>query len=110
MLMPPMARCRASCLHGRPSCAGSRRPGLGGAWFYDDLVKSPVVVTNLSGIYNDHLAQHVMGFVLAFARRFDHYLPRQKDGVWKRDQPMLDLASMTALVVGVGGAGSEAAR
>ncbi len=86
------------------------RAGLGGDWFYDELVKSPVVVTNLSGIYNDPLAHHVMGFVLAFARRFDHYLPQQKDGAWKRSARMLDLASMTALVVGVGGAGAEAAR
>jgi phosphoglycerate dehydrogenase-like enzyme len=86
------------------------RAGLGGDWFYDELVTSPVVVTNLRGIYNDHLAHQIMGFVLAFARRFDHYLPQQKDGVWKRGERMIDLASMTALVVGVGGAGSEAAR
>ena len=84
--------------------------GLGGSWFYDELVQSDVVVTNMRGIYNEHLAAHIMGFVLAFARRFDHYLPQQAGRVWKRDQPMLDLPSTTALIVGVGGAGSEVAR
>ena len=86
------------------------RAGLGGEWFYDELVRSPVVVTNLRGIYNDHLAQHIMAFVLAFARRLDRYLPQQQAGAWKRGEPMLDLAKMSALVVGVGGAGCEAAR
>jgi phosphoglycerate dehydrogenase-like enzyme len=86
------------------------RAGLGGNWFYDALVKSGVIVTNMRGIYNEHLSAHIMAFVLAFARRFDHYLPQQSTQVWRRDAPMLDLPSTTALIVGVGGAGSEAAR
>lgn len=83
------------------------RAGLGGAWFYEALVESDVVVTNVRGIYNDHLAAHALGFLLAFARRFDAYLPQQ---TWRPGPPMLDLASMTALIVGVGGAGAETAR
>ena len=85
------------------------RAGLGGDWFYPELVKSPVVVTNLRGIYNDHLAQHILAFVLAFARRLDHYLPQQPQG-WKRGPQMMDLQGKRALIVGVGGAGAEAAR
>jgi phosphoglycerate dehydrogenase-like enzyme len=84
--------------------------GLGGDWFYDELVRSDVIVTNMRGIYNEHLAGHIMGFVLAFARRFDQYLPRQSEGLWRRAQPMIDLPSSTALIVGAGGAGGEAAR
>jgi phosphoglycerate dehydrogenase-like enzyme len=86
------------------------RAGLGGDWFYDALVRSPVVVTNLRGIYNESLARHIMGFVLAFAQRFDHYLPQQHEHLWRRGPGMLDLARMSALIVGVGGAGAEAAR
>jgi len=84
--------------------------GLGRDWFYDELVQSDVIVTNLRGIYNEHLAAQIMAFVLAFARRFDDYLPQQAEGVWKRNRPMLDLSSTTALIVGVGGAGGEVAR
>ncbi|MGH2586551.1 MAG: D-2-hydroxyacid dehydrogenase [Dehalococcoidia bacterium] len=84
--------------------------GLGGDWFYDALVESDVTITNLRGVYNEHLAAQIMAFVLAFARRFDDYLPQQAEGVWKRNRPMLDLPSTTALIVGVGGAGGEAAR
>jgi phosphoglycerate dehydrogenase-like enzyme len=86
------------------------RAGLGGDWFYDELVKSPVVVTNLRGIYNESLAHHIMAFVLAFAHRLDHYLPQQRERRWQRGPAMLDLAKKTALVVGVGGAGAETAR
>jgi len=85
------------------------RAGLGGDWFYPELVKHPVVVTNLRGIYNDHLAQHILAFVMAFARRFDVYLPRERAG-WKRGPQMMDLQGKRALIVGVGGAGAEAAR
>lgn len=84
--------------------------GLGGDWFYDELVRSPVVVTNLRGIYNESLAHHIMAFVLAFAHRLDSYLPQQQTRRWQRGPAMLDLAQKSALIVGVGGAGAEAAR
>jgi phosphoglycerate dehydrogenase-like enzyme len=83
------------------------RAGLGGAWFYDALVKSEVVVTNMRGSYNEHLAAHAVAFLLAFARRFDHYLPPKR---WRRGPKMIDLPSQTVLIVGVGGAGGEAGR
>lgn len=101
--VPPDLFARARKL--RWICAS--RAGLGGAWFYDALVNSDVVVTNMRGSYNEHLAAHAVAFLLAFARRFDHYLPQKR---WQRGPHMLDLPSQTALIVGVGGAGAEAAK
>ena len=87
------------------------RAGLGGRWFYPELVESDVVVTNVRGIYNEHLSHHIMGFLLAFARRFDHYIKRNVTAPeWRRDLVPLDLPSSTAVIVGVGGSGAEAAR
>ena len=83
---------------------------MGGSWFYDALVQSDVIVTNVRGIYNEPQSAHIMAFVLAFARRLDHYLPQQTQKLWKRHVPVLDLPSTTALIVGVGGVGSEAAK
>ena len=83
------------------------RAGLGGTWFYDELVKSDVIVTNMRGSYNEDLASHAVAFLLAFARRFDHYLPQKR---WQRGPEMIDLPEKTALIVGVGGAGSEASE
>ena len=86
--------------------------GLGPDWFHPALVDSDVVVTNMAGIYNEHLAGHAVGFLLAFSRRFDVYLPRQMlERRWKRSRvDMIDLASSSVLVVGVGGSGTEAGR
>src|SRR5262249_57361927 len=83
------------------------RAGLGGAWFYDALVQSDVVVTNMRGSYNEHLATHAVPFLLAFARRFDYYLRQER---WQRGPTMLHLPDMTVLIVGVGGSGNEASK
>jgi phosphoglycerate dehydrogenase-like enzyme len=72
-----------------------------------------VVVTNFREIYNDHIGAHIMAFVLAFARGLHHYLPLQLRREWRpapSDTGVVHLPEATALIVGVGGIGSEAAR
>src|SRR5215467_12755164 len=101
--VPPELFARAKRL--RWICAS--RAGLGSAYFCDALVKSDVVVTGMHGSYNEHLSTHAVAFLLAFARRFDHYLPQKR---WQRGPGMIDLPTQTVLIVGVGGAGSEAAK
>jgi phosphoglycerate dehydrogenase-like enzyme len=101
--VPPELFVRAKKL--RWICAS--RAGLGGAWFYDALVKSDIVVTGMHGTYNEHLSTHAVAFLLAFARRFEHYLPQKR---WQRGPEMIDLPTQTVLIVGVGGAGSEASK
>src|SRR3989454_4850383 len=76
------------------------------------LIAHPVVVTNFREIYNDHIGAHIMAFVLAFARGFQHYFPRQVRREWRRepnDSGVIHLPDATALIVGVGGIGSEEA-
>lgn len=105
--VPPDLFARASKLR----WIQAARAGIGGSWFYDELVNSDVRVTGMHGSYNDYLAGHIMGFVLAFSRRFDYYLPFQAQGVWTRDRrPMIDLAESTAAIIGVGGSGRETGR
>jgi phosphoglycerate dehydrogenase-like enzyme len=83
-------------------------------YYTRELIEHPVVVTNFREIYNDHIAAHVMAFVLAFARGLHLYLPRQLRREW-RPEPLetggvLHLPETTALIVGVGGIGAETAR
>src|SRR5262249_55927794 len=101
--VPPELLARAKKL--RWICAA--RAGLGGGWFYDALVKSDVIVTNMRASYNEHLAGHAVAFLLAFSRRFYQYLPPQR---WERGPEMIDLPQKTVLIVGVGGAGGEASK
>jgi len=82
-------------------------------WYYPELIAHPAVVTNFREIYNDHIGAHIMAFVLAFARGLHHYLPQQLERQWRpepHDSGVIHLPEATALVVGVGGIGAEAAR
>jgi phosphoglycerate dehydrogenase-like enzyme len=82
-------------------------------WYYRELIEHPVAVTNFREIYNDHIGAHIMAFVLAFARGLHHYMPRQLRREWRPDPldtGVIHLPEATALVVGVGGIGTEAAR
>ena len=82
-------------------------------YYYPALVQHPVVITNFREIYNDHIGAHIMAFVLAFARDLHRYLPQQARREWKPaplDTGVVHLPEATALIVGVGGIGSQAAR
>src|SRR5689334_5362564 len=70
-------------------------------YYYPELVAHPVVVTNFRGIYNDHIAAHIMAFVLAFARGLHRYIPRQLQGRWDTTDAdnVLHLPACTALIV-----------
>jgi phosphoglycerate dehydrogenase-like enzyme len=85
------------------------RPG----YFYQALIDHPVVVCNPRGIYNDHISQHIMMFLLALARGLPYYAEAQRQRRWQpeaRPRPALNLVDATALIVGVGGIGQETAR
>src|SRR5688500_5879149 len=82
-------------------------------WYYPELIAHSAIVTNFREIYNDHISAHIMAFVLAFARGLHYYLPRQARREWKKepnDTGVIHLPDATALIVGVGGIGSETAR
>ena len=82
-------------------------------FYHPALVDHPVVATNFREIFNDHIGAHIMGFVLAFARGFHYLWPQQTRHEYKqppKDTGMVHLPEATALIMGVGGIGAEAAR
>jgi phosphoglycerate dehydrogenase-like enzyme len=82
-------------------------------YYYPALVQHPVQVTNFQGIFNDHIAAHIMAFVLAFARGLHRYFLLQQRHEWAPDAldtGVVNLPESTALIVGVGGIGAETAR
>jgi phosphoglycerate dehydrogenase-like enzyme len=84
-------------------------------YYYPELIEHPVQITNFREIYNDHIAAHIMAFVLAFARGLQIYIPQQLKREWRpagreSDDVVVHLPQATALIVGVGGIGAEAAR
>src|SRR4051794_29659399 len=99
-------------------------------YLYPELAASPVVVTNMRGIFSDVIADHVFAFVLCFAKNFHTYLRQQMRGHWQAlgrapwelpgyggpgevhpsDREALTLGDCTLGVVGLGGIGGETAR
>lgn len=83
-------------------------------YFYPELVAHRAVATNFREIYNDTIGAHILAFVLAFARGLHMFIPQQLRREWKKSPletgDVVHLPEATALVVGVGGIGAEAAR
>ncbi len=82
-------------------------------FYYPELVAHSCVATNFREIFNDHIGAHIMAFVLAFARGFHYYLPQQFRAEYKPrplDTGVIHLPDTTALILGLGGIGAEAAR
>jgi phosphoglycerate dehydrogenase-like enzyme len=82
-------------------------------FYYKELAEHPVVVTNPRGTFNDHIGQHIMMYILALSRGLCFYMEAQRQRRWDKDArttPYIDLATSTALIVGVGGIGQETAK
>ena len=79
-------------------------------YYHRALIESDVVVTNIRGVYSDHIGAHIMAFVLAFARGHHYYLAQQLQRHWNPGYDTVYLPEATAVIVGVGGIGGEAAR
>jgi phosphoglycerate dehydrogenase-like enzyme len=82
-------------------------------FYYPELVEHECIATNFRGIFNEHIAAHILAFVLAFARGLHYYFPRQLRHEYKPeplDTGTIYLPESTALILGVGGIGAEAAK
>ncbi len=88
----------------------SPQAGPAAGFYHQALIESDVVVTNIRGIFNDHIGAQIMSYVLAFARGLHIYMDQQTDRVWKNSWDAVHLPEAVAVIVGVGGIGGEAAR
>lgn len=83
-------------------------------YYFPELIEHPLSVTNFREIFNDHISAHILAFVLAFARGLHVFIPQQLRREWKKSGQeagdVVHLPESTALIVGVGGIGAEAAR
>lgn len=99
-------------------------------YVFPELVEHSCTLTNMRGLFSDVIADHVMGYVLCFARNLHRYLRLQAQARWepiggesartdfvsgngmvtKIDQAHMHLSDCTLGVVGVGHIGSEILR
>src|SRR5215211_986416 len=76
------------------------------------IIECGLIVTNNSGVHASNIAEHVIGMMLAFARRLPFQIRGQVNHEW-RDEPgrvgVFELGGQTLLLVGIGRIGSAIA-
>jgi len=82
------------------------QPGL-----FPELIDSNVVVTNAKNVYGPQIADHAFAFLLALTRKLNLTIPRQHLEEWPPGRGgMFELDGKTAVIIGVGGIGSQIAQ
>lgn len=99
-------------------------------YLFPELVEHPCALSNMRGLFSDVIADHVLGYVICFARNLHTYIRQQLAGRWEPvggeqarsdfvsgpgtesaiDRAHLHLADATLGVVGCGAIGAEVAR
>ena len=77
----------------------------------NDLRDSRIVLTNNKVVQGPEIADHAMAMLLMLTRRLLVYHRNQEQGVWRTPQPFpgIELRDKTAVVIGVGGIGTQIA-
>jgi phosphoglycerate dehydrogenase-like enzyme len=76
---------------------------------FPELAESEVILTNAAGIYDDAIAEWVLGTMLVFAKGLIGVLDRQRRREWRHHETEV-LARKKVLVAGVAGIGRAVAR
>lgn len=79
----------------------------------DDFRNRGLILTNGSGVMAPNMAEHVIGLMLAFARRLPELLLAQRERRWRANvnrDGVSELSGQTAVLVGMGEIGLAIAR
>lgn len=88
--------------------------GAGADWLMraPEVAKLDFILTNASGVHAIPISEHILAFMLAFARSLNHSMRAQERHEWLRlsRQEIFELAGRTLLLVGVGAIGERTAQ
>ena len=89
----------------------SNSAGVEGFLDIPDLRDSDIVLTNAKIIQGPEIADHAFALLLNFTRNLKAFNARMPEG-WntERELPMIELSGKTALVIGLGGIGTQIAQ
>lgn len=72
---------------------------------FSDMKERGIIVTNGSGIHAENLSEHIMAFILSFARGFHLLRSFQARHEWVKDIPNFELTGQRLCIVGLGNIG-----
>jgi phosphoglycerate dehydrogenase-like enzyme len=88
--------------------------GAGADWLMraPEIAKLDFILTNASGVHAVPISEHILAFMLTFARSFHHSMRAQERCEWLRlsRQEIFELAGKTLLLIGVGAIGERTAQ
>lgn len=88
--------------------------GAGADWLlrYPQVADLDLVVTNASGVHAIPISEHILAFLLAFARGLHSAVRAQEHRTWTRGvgEDVFELAGKTMVLVGVGAIGGRTAE
>lgn len=80
-------------------------------YMYPELINSDIVLTNARIIASPGIADHALGMLLALTRKLNYFASIRSKQIWDRKPyHLLELEGKTAVIIGVGGIGSQVAR
>ena len=79
---------------------------------FPEFIQSDILLTNVAGIYNEEIADHVYALILGFTRQIPRFTRNQAKRYWEpsSDFKVDYLAGKTLGVIGLGGIGGEVAK
>ncbi len=103
----------AALLKDAPHLAWYQQWSAGADWLLrePELAGRDFTLTNASGVHSVPIAEHILAYMLAFARGLPQALRAQSSRTWKGEElDVFELAGKSLLLVGVGRIGLHTAR
>jgi phosphoglycerate dehydrogenase-like enzyme len=80
-------------------------------FLYPEIVDSKIVMTNYRATSAPGIADHAFGMLLAFTRKINLFVSNRPQEIWeRRPYQLLELDGKTAVVIGMGGIGSQVSK
>jgi len=81
------------------------------AYRWKEFLESGIVLTNCKIVQGPNIADHAMALLLSLTRGLNTFFTDKQKEQWSREgHELLELQDMTAVVIGVGGIGSQIAQ
>jgi phosphoglycerate dehydrogenase-like enzyme len=100
------------CISLAPNLRWYQQWGAGVDWLlrHPEIAEREFLLTNASGVHAIPISEHILAFMLAFARSLPAAIRAQEQHDWIRTQPIFELAGKTMLLVGIGAIGKRTAQ